>query len=129
MVPVPKYLVYFISMQKAFPISHAFLPRFFLLAGNSNNKLIIIKLLALATEIPNHFENLIMGSCVNRGFQLQLHILEPMVLTEVKIIVWRPIMDKLTLSYFILLPANNLKTIYFPQLLSLLFIAITNQLY
>lgn len=116
-------------MQKAFPISHAFLPRFLLLAGNSNNKLIIIKLLTLATEFPNHFENLIMGSCGDRVFQFQLHILEPMVLTEVKIIVLRPIMDKLTLSYFILLPANNLKTIYFPQLLSLLFIAITNQLY
>lgn len=53
MVLVPKYPVYPIRMQKVFPNSYPLFPRFRLLVGNSNDKLISI----MAAEFPNHFEN------------------------------------------------------------------------
>lgn len=50
-------------MQNTFPNLYPLFPRFLLLAGNRNDKLIIIKLLTLATDFSNHFDNLIVGSC------------------------------------------------------------------
>lgn len=97
-------------MQKAFPNPYPLFPRFPLLACNPNDKLIIIKLLTPATEFPNHFENLIIGRCGTNVLQFPLHMVDPIVLTEVKQIVLRHIKEKLTLSYyFIILPANNSK--------------------
>ena len=59
-----------------------------------------------------------------------LHMVNPIVLTEVKQIVLRHIKEKLTLSYyFIILPANNLKkfTVLSLVTFSSFLTAITNQ--
>lgn len=80
---------YSTGMQKVFSNLYPLFPKCLLLAGNSNNKLIIIKLLTLAAEFPNHFEILILDSCGDEVSHFQLHMLELVVLTEVAKIVLR----------------------------------------
>lgn len=103
-------------MQNAFPNPNPLFPRFPLLACNPNDTLIITKLLTLATEFLNHFENLIIGSCGDKCVHLPLHMVDPIVLTEVKQIVLRHIKEMLTLNYyFIILPIKNLKKFAVPS--------------
>lgn len=120
---------YSTGMQKVFSNLYPLFPKCLLLAGNSNNKLIIIKLLTLAAEFPNHFEILILDSCGDECVTFSIaHAGACGVDWGCKNSVETQYENNL--HYFILLPAKIWKNLnYFPQLFSLFFTAIANQLY